>query len=68
MERIDTPDKADAVYAAGLAFAMKDTDPKYPAMVIGNYVLGAGTLSSRLGKLLPDIRGTGLRKAGDMTG
>ncbi|MGD9722332.1 MAG: M16 family metallopeptidase [Pirellulales bacterium] len=49
LERIDTPDKANAVYAAGLAFAMKDTDPKYPAMVIGNYVLGAGTLSSRLG-------------------
>ncbi len=34
---------------AGLTFAMKDSNPQYPAMVIGNYILGAGTLSSRLG-------------------
>jgi zinc protease len=49
LETINTPDKANAVYMAGLAFAMKDSSPEYPAMVIGNYVLGAGTLSSRLG-------------------
>jgi zinc protease len=28
---------------------MKDNDPEYPGMVIGNFVLGGGTLSSRLG-------------------
>ncbi|MEX2114496.1 MAG: pitrilysin family protein [Pirellulales bacterium] len=49
LETINTPDKANAVYMAGLSFAMKDSNPEYPAMVIGNYVLGAGTLSSRLG-------------------
>ncbi len=49
LEIIQTPDKANAVYMAGLSFAMKDSNPEYPAMVIGNYVLGAGTLSSRLG-------------------
>jgi zinc protease len=48
-EQINTPDKANAVYVAGEVFAMKDSDPDYPAMVMGNYVLGAGTLSSRLG-------------------
>jgi zinc protease len=49
MQQIATPDKANAVYVAGLVFAMKDSDADYPAIVIGNYVLGGGTLSSRLG-------------------
>jgi zinc protease len=49
LEEINTPDKANAVYVAGMAFPMQDTDPDYPAMVMGNYVLGAGALSSRLG-------------------
>jgi len=49
MQKILTPDKANAVYMAGMAFPMKDTDPDYPGLLMGNYVLGAGTLSSRLG-------------------
>ena len=49
LQQILTPDKANAVYVAGMAFAMKDSDPDYPALVMGNYVLGGGTLSSRLG-------------------
>ena len=28
---------------------MKDSDPEYPGVVIGNYVFGGGSLSSRLG-------------------
>jgi zinc protease len=47
--KILTPDKANATYAAGLAFDCRDDDPEYPALVIGNYILGGGTLSSRLG-------------------
>ena len=46
---IRTPDKANATYTAGLLFALRDDDPDHPALVIGNYILGAGTLSSRLG-------------------
>jgi len=46
---IRTPDKANATYNAGLLFAMRDDAPDHPALVIGNYILGAGTLSSRLG-------------------
>lgn len=49
LERINTPDKANATYMAGIVFAMKDTDPEYPAMLIGNFILGGGSLSSRLG-------------------
>src|SRR5205823_8229534 len=30
------------------SLAMTDTDPDYPALEIGNYVLGGGPLSSRL--------------------
>jgi zinc protease len=48
-EVISIPDKANAVYLAGLTFAMKDTDPDYPALTLGNFILGGGTLSSRLG-------------------
>jgi zinc protease len=46
---INTPDKANATYSAGLNIAMRDDDPDYPALLIGNYIMGAGTLASRLG-------------------
>lgn len=48
-EEILTPDKANAVYYAGEQIAMRDDNPDYPALVIGNYIMGAGALSSRLG-------------------
>ncbi len=44
-----TPDKANAVYYAGLELAMQDSDPDYAALVLGNFILGGGSLSSRLG-------------------
>lgn len=47
MMRIDTPDKANAVYLARLSMPLQDTDPDYPALVIGNYLLGASS-NSRL--------------------
>jgi zinc protease len=46
---INTPDKANATFIAGLLFPLRDDDPDYPALLIGNYILGGGTLSSRLG-------------------
>ena len=46
---IKTPDKANAIYLAAMSLAIKDSDPDYPALVIGNYILGGGTLTSRLG-------------------
>lgn len=44
-----TPDKANAVFLAGLSFPLTDADPDYPALRIGNFLLGGSTLSSRLG-------------------
>jgi zinc protease len=46
---IETPDKENATFTAGLVFPMRDDDPDYPSLLMGNYILGGGTLSSRLG-------------------
>jgi len=43
----ETPDKANAMWMAGAAFRLKDTDPDYPALLFGNYLLGQG-MNSRL--------------------
>jgi zinc protease len=48
-QELDTPDKANAVYAAGILLPISDEHPDYPALVLGNFILGAGSLSSRLG-------------------
>ena len=44
---IETPDKANAVYSAGLNLRLRDDDPDYPALVLGNYLIG-GTSTARL--------------------
>jgi zinc protease len=56
-QEILTPDKANAIYVAGEAFPMKDSDPDYPAVVLGNYVFGAGSLYSRLGNRVREKEG-----------
>lgn len=45
---IDTPDKANAVYIAGLTTEIGESHPDYEAMEIGNYIMGGGPLSSRI--------------------
>lgn len=52
-----TPDKANATFTAGLLFAMRDDDPDYPALLMGNYIFGGGTLSSRLGNRIRQKEG-----------
>jgi zinc protease len=44
----ETPDKANAVFLAGMPLNLRDDDPDYPALVLGNYMLGGGFLNSRL--------------------
>jgi zinc protease len=56
-EDIITPDKANAVFMAGLAFGMKETDPDYAALRLGNFLFGGGTLSSRLGNRIRQKEG-----------
>jgi zinc protease len=47
-ESIKTPDKANAMFVAGMNVKMDENDPDYAMMVVGNYILGGGGLSSRL--------------------
>ncbi|MEP6802033.1 MAG: pitrilysin family protein [Acidobacteriota bacterium] len=42
------PDKANAFLLAGMSLNLRDDDPDYPALVLGNYMLGGGFLNSRL--------------------
>lgn len=48
---IATPDKANAFFMTGLQLELSDSDPDYPAVLLGNYMLGGGFLSSRLADL-----------------
>jgi zinc protease len=43
-----TPDKANAFFIAGLNLKIRDDNPDYPALLLGNYMLGGGFLNSRL--------------------
>jgi zinc protease len=47
-DTIDTPDKANAMFVAGTTFPLSDHDADYAAMDLANYMLGGGTLTSRL--------------------
>jgi zinc protease len=44
----EAPDKANAFFIAGENLALRDDDPDYPALVLGDYMLGGGFLNSRL--------------------
>jgi len=47
-QSIETPDKANAAFFAGENLALRDDDPDYPALVLGNFIIGGGALNSRL--------------------
>jgi zinc protease len=47
-ESFNTPDKQNAVFLAATNLALRDDDASYPALVLGNYMLGGGFLNSRL--------------------
>jgi zinc protease len=45
---IETPDKANAYFLTGLNIPLRDDHEDYPGLVLGNFMLGGGFLSSRL--------------------
>ncbi len=47
-ESLETPDKQNASFVAGLRLNLSDQDADYPALVLGNFLLGGGFLNSRL--------------------
>lgn len=47
-EVIETPDKSNSMFYAGMPVKVNDSHEDYAALVIGNYILGGGFLNSRL--------------------
>jgi zinc protease len=54
--QILTPDKANAVYRAGMNLKLRDDNPDFPALVLGNYLLG-GASDSRLWRRVREREG-----------
>jgi zinc protease len=54
--KIETADKQNTLYVAGMNLRMKDDDPDYAAMLIANYIFG-GSGGSRLFKRIRDKEG-----------
>ena len=50
-EVFQTPDKENAFFLAGMPIAMTDSDADYPALVLGNYILGNGPSSRLFGRI-----------------
>jgi zinc protease len=46
-QKIETPDKANAQFEAGIRFQMAETDPDYPAMLLAGYMFG-GPITSHI--------------------
>jgi zinc protease len=53
---INTPDKANAVLRAGMLLRLRDDNPDYPALLLGNYLLG-GSSDSRLMRRIREKEG-----------
>ncbi len=47
-EDLKTPDKANAWFVAQLNLPITENDPDYAKLMVGNYALGGGAISSRL--------------------
>jgi len=45
---LETPDKANAMFFAGMNLKVNDSHEDYASLMIGNYMLGGGFLNSRL--------------------
>jgi zinc protease len=53
----ETPDKANALFIAGMNLNVRDDDPDYAALTLGNFMLGGGFLNSRLGNRIRQKEG-----------
>jgi zinc protease len=54
---LETPDKKMAIFIAAERWAMKDTDPGYPAFLMANQILGGGALKNRIADRLRQKEG-----------
>ena len=56
-EVIIVPDQANATFTSRVNFAMRDSNPEYPALLVANTIFGVSGLSSRLGNRLRQKEG-----------
>jgi zinc protease len=56
-ERIEVADKESASLLAMLPLQMRNDDPAYPALLLGNYMTGGGFLNSRLARRIRQEEG-----------
>jgi len=46
-KKIETPDKENAQFEAGMRINLSESSPEYPAMILGNYMFG-GSITARM--------------------
>jgi zinc protease len=68
VERINTPDKSNAMLYGSMQFNLDDDAPAFAAIEIGNYILGGGSLSSRLADRVRQQEGLSYGIASGVTG
>ena len=54
---IITPDKANATFMAGHSFSLSEDNPDTEALLLGNFIFGGSTLSSRIGNRIRQKEG-----------
>ena len=54
--KIETPDKTNAQFEAGLRMQLTDADPDYPAMLLANQMFG-GSLGARMPNRIRNVEG-----------
>ncbi len=57
IQSIEAPDKQSAFMQASLRIQMRDSDPDYPAMILGNFMTGGGFINSRLATRIRRVEG-----------
>jgi zinc protease len=65
---INTPDKANALFIVAQSIALKDDNPDYPALLVGNYLLGQAPLASRLSNRVRGKEGLSYSVMSQVTG
>ena len=57
VESIEAPDKESAYFQAAQRIQMRDDDPAYAAMILGNFMTGGGFINSRLATRIRRVEG-----------
>jgi len=57
VQSIEAPDKESAYFQAVQRVRMRDDDPEYPAMILGNFMTGGGFINSRLATRIRRVEG-----------